>query len=195
MVGVPFGKEGGSVFLFRDERAYESTDLASLKLVARQLSHAKERSRLRAALEHRDLEAIQALSSALRVPGRHHRGAHRPHPASRRVRDARARLRARGGPRRPLRGHLARYRQDRGPGPHPEQARPPFSEEEWEIMRRHPEIGANILSSIAGFERISEAVLTHHEHFDGGRLSQGPHRESGYRWRPGSSRRWTPTTP
>ena len=34
-------------------------------------------------------------------------------------------------------------------------------------MRCHPEIGADILRKIEGFERIAWATLTHHERFDG----------------------------
>jgi putative nucleotidyltransferase with HDIG domain len=42
-----------------------------------------------------------------------------------------------------------------------------LSEHEWEIMRRHPEIGAEMLSGISGLERVRAAVLAHHERFDG----------------------------
>lgn len=34
-------------------------------------------------------------------------------------------------------------------------------------MRRHPEIGADILGKIGGSERIAQAALTHHERVDG----------------------------
>ena len=39
--------------------------------------------------------------------------------------------------------------------------------EEWRAMRRHPEIGADIVGRIAGFENVVEAVLAHHERHDG----------------------------
>jgi len=42
-----------------------------------------------------------------------------------------------------------------------------LNEDEWEVMKRHPSIGADILAKIAGFERVSEATLAHHERFDG----------------------------
>jgi putative nucleotidyltransferase with HDIG domain len=38
---------------------------------------------------------------------------------------------------------------------------------EWIIVRRHPEMGAKILSRIVGFERVCAAVAAHHERFDG----------------------------
>ncbi len=42
-----------------------------------------------------------------------------------------------------------------------------LDEREWEIMRRHPEIGADILGKIGGFESIARTALTHHERVDG----------------------------
>ncbi len=42
-----------------------------------------------------------------------------------------------------------------------------LNEREWEIIRRHPEVGAWMLSGIAGFERVRAAVVAHHERFDG----------------------------
>ncbi len=44
----------------------------------------------------------------------------------------------------------------------------PLSPEEWIEMRRHPEIGHQILSGIAFLKKaISQIVLTHHEKYDG----------------------------
>jgi putative nucleotidyltransferase with HDIG domain len=42
-----------------------------------------------------------------------------------------------------------------------------LSEAEWKIVRRHPEIGAELLSEIAWCERVCAAVAAHHERFDG----------------------------
>lgn len=39
--------------------------------------------------------------------------------------------------------------------------------EEWELMKRHPEIGVKILGSVPYFDRISGWVLYHHERVDG----------------------------
>ena len=43
----------------------------------------------------------------------------------------------------------------------------PLSDEEWEDMRRHPEIGYHILRSVNEFAEIAEYVLAHHERIDG----------------------------
>jgi HD-GYP domain-containing protein (c-di-GMP phosphodiesterase class II) len=42
-----------------------------------------------------------------------------------------------------------------------------LTEEEWEIMRRHPKIGADIVGKIPGFGTGAEAILAHHERHDG----------------------------
>ena len=55
---------GGAVFLARKERPYSEAEGISLKLVARQLAHARERSRLYASLERTSMEAISALAAA-----------------------------------------------------------------------------------------------------------------------------------
>lgn len=38
---------------------------------------------------------------------------------------------------------------------------------EWRAMRRHPQIGADIVGRIAGFDDVVEAVRSHHERHDG----------------------------
>ena len=42
-----------------------------------------------------------------------------------------------------------------------------LDEEEWRVMRRHPEIGHDILKSIGFLERSAALVLAHQERFDG----------------------------
>ncbi|MDO8671515.1 MAG: HD domain-containing protein, partial [Dehalococcoidia bacterium] len=42
-----------------------------------------------------------------------------------------------------------------------------LTEPEWEVMKRHPEVGHNILSRFPQYQRGKELVLTHHERFDG----------------------------
>jgi len=42
-----------------------------------------------------------------------------------------------------------------------------LTKEEYEIVKRHPEIGAEILSSIRQFEEIVPAIRHHHERYDG----------------------------
>ena len=38
---------------------------------------------------------------------------------------------------------------------------------EWEVMKRHPEMGVKIVEPIGFSERATEIILCHHEHFDG----------------------------
>lgn len=42
-----------------------------------------------------------------------------------------------------------------------------LSDEEWVLMKRHPQIGADILNQSPHFARISAIILHHHERFDG----------------------------
>lgn len=42
-----------------------------------------------------------------------------------------------------------------------------LSDEEWNVMRRHPEVGERILVGIPGLESVARAVRHEHEHFDG----------------------------
>jgi len=49
----------------------------------------------------------------------------------------------------------------------------PLTETEWGVMRRHPEIGHQILASVPSLEKISTIVLTHHEHYDGSGYPKG----------------------
>jgi HD-GYP domain-containing protein (c-di-GMP phosphodiesterase class II) len=43
----------------------------------------------------------------------------------------------------------------------------PLSEEEWQIMRQHPEKGYRIAQSTTDLAGISELILKHHERWDG----------------------------
>ena len=42
-----------------------------------------------------------------------------------------------------------------------------LNDEEWELMKKHPEIGADILSKSPHFSRIAAIILHHHERWDG----------------------------
>lgn len=42
-----------------------------------------------------------------------------------------------------------------------------LNDEEWKIMKKHPEIGANILKKSSYLKELAEIVLFHHERFDG----------------------------
>ena len=49
----------------------------------------------------------------------------------------------------------------------------PLTEEEWKSIKKHPEIGCRIASSIPEMKRVSEYILTHHERWDGSGYPQG----------------------
>ena len=49
----------------------------------------------------------------------------------------------------------------------------PLDEAEWAIMRRHPEWGAEMVSSVPGLERLGALVGSHHERWDGGGYPEG----------------------
>ena len=42
-----------------------------------------------------------------------------------------------------------------------------LNEDEWAVMKKHPETGYKIISSNPAFEQAAEIVRSHHEHFDG----------------------------
>ncbi len=43
----------------------------------------------------------------------------------------------------------------------------PLTDEEWAIMRTHPELGFEMVSDVRQLERAREIILNHHERFDG----------------------------
>jgi putative nucleotidyltransferase with HDIG domain len=43
----------------------------------------------------------------------------------------------------------------------------PLSEDEWEIMRRHPDIGADMIAQHSALEEVAPIVRHHHERWDG----------------------------
>jgi response regulator RpfG family c-di-GMP phosphodiesterase/signal transduction histidine kinase len=43
----------------------------------------------------------------------------------------------------------------------------PLTSEEWEIMKKHPELGANLLGHFETYKAISAVILAHQEHIDG----------------------------
>jgi hypothetical protein len=50
----------------------------------------------------------------------------------------------------------------------------PLDAEEWEAMRRHPEIGARLLASLDGLQAAAPLVLHHQERWDGGTAGDFP---------------------
>ena len=49
----------------------------------------------------------------------------------------------------------------------------PLTEEEWAIMRRHPQIGARVVRPLGLSEVVVDVVLYHHERWDGAGYPQG----------------------
>ena len=43
-----------------------------------------------------------------------------------------------------------------------------LEDEEWDLMRRHPEIGVKVLKSVKSFDSIGDWIMYHHERVDGG---------------------------
>ncbi len=43
----------------------------------------------------------------------------------------------------------------------------PLSDDEWEMMKKHPQIGANIITPVTSLAHVAPFILAHHEHFDG----------------------------
>ena len=43
----------------------------------------------------------------------------------------------------------------------------PLNDEEWKIMKTHPELGANLLGHFDSYREIAAVILAHQEHFDG----------------------------
>ena len=49
----------------------------------------------------------------------------------------------------------------------------PLTDEEWEVMRRHPVDGAEVLEQIANLKEMALNVRYHHERYDGGGYPEG----------------------
>jgi len=48
-----------------------------------------------------------------------------------------------------------------------------LTESEWELIRRHPEIGERIALSVPDLNNVAETILSHHEHWNGMGYPQG----------------------
>lgn len=48
-----------------------------------------------------------------------------------------------------------------------------LTEDEWETMRRHPAIGANVVSHVGSLARLAPIIRSHHERYDGAGYPQG----------------------
>jgi putative nucleotidyltransferase with HDIG domain len=49
----------------------------------------------------------------------------------------------------------------------------PLTEREWEVMKAHPEIGAQMIRGLSGMENIASLILSHHERLDGSGYPRG----------------------
>jgi putative nucleotidyltransferase with HDIG domain len=49
----------------------------------------------------------------------------------------------------------------------------PLSEEQWEVVRRHPADGARIVRRVDGYGPVADIVLSHHERWDGAGYPHG----------------------
>jgi putative two-component system response regulator len=49
----------------------------------------------------------------------------------------------------------------------------PLNEEEWAVMRRHPELGAERLGKFDGYREVAKIVLAHQEYYDGSGYPRG----------------------
>jgi len=54
----------------------------------------------------------------------------------------------------------------------------PLTEDEFAILRGHPQLGVEVLRAVPNCERVAEAVLSHHEAFDGSGFPFGLRGES-----------------
>jgi putative nucleotidyltransferase with HDIG domain len=52
-----------------------------------------------------------------------------------------------------------------------------LTDEEWELMRKHPEIGYNMLSQVKFLQGPAELILAHHERWDGEGYPKGLHED------------------
>jgi len=49
----------------------------------------------------------------------------------------------------------------------------PLTEEEWTVMRTHPQLGALLVADVRQLEKAREVILAHHERFDGNGYPSG----------------------
>lgn len=166
VVGARIGRSGGHFYMFRLSPGYTQAEEDALRLVARQLARAQERSRLYQTIENATLEVTESLAAALEsrdgTTGSHiNRTQGMVEGVARGLGLDAGKVRA---------ARFAAVLHDIGKIGVPDAVlnKPgQLNEKEWEVMRRHPITGAKILSGISGFERVADAVDKHHERFDG----------------------------
>ncbi len=53
----------------------------------------------------------------------------------------------------------------------------PLDDQEWDVMRRHPQVGYDLLTHLPTFTGAANLVLAHHEAFDGSGYPRGLKRD------------------
>jgi len=169
-VSVPILRRGDllGVLTFADERpgAFGRADLLMVEAIAASLALGLRCSQLRAEAEAGYLACIRGLANALEAKDPGTRGhslriAHFCREVGRALDFPRER-----------REHLeaAAYLHDIGKIGIPESVlhKPgPLTATEWELVRRHPEMGAEILRGLPSMGEVSRFVESHHERLDG----------------------------
>jgi len=49
----------------------------------------------------------------------------------------------------------------------------PLSDDEWRLMRDHPDYGFRLARTVPGFSTVAHVIRQHHEHYDGSGYPQG----------------------
>jgi HD-GYP domain-containing protein (c-di-GMP phosphodiesterase class II) len=154
----------------RDHSIIETSHLVDL--IAGQLSNAILRVRLNERLSDTTLEIVQALTKALEARDLSS-GIHSQHMANLSHRLA---IRLGCSEKDSLDVYWAALLHDIGKiGIEDNILRKPgeLTEDEWAIMKNHPQIGAKIIQGMTGLDSIAPLILAHHERYDGSGYPQG----------------------
>jgi HD-GYP domain-containing protein (c-di-GMP phosphodiesterase class II) len=161
---------GADEVTIRDHSIIETSHLVDL--IAGQLSNAILRVRLNERLSDTTLEIVQALTKALEARDLSS-GIHSQHMANLSHRLA---IRLGCSEKDSLDVYWAALLHDIGKiGIEDNILRKPgeLTEDEWAIMRNHPQIGAKIIQGMTGLDSIAPLILCHHERLDGTGYPQG----------------------
>jgi HD-GYP domain-containing protein (c-di-GMP phosphodiesterase class II) len=161
---------GADGYTTKDQSIIESTHLVDL--IAGQLSNAILRVRLNEKLSGTTLEVVQALTKALEARDL----SSSIHSQTMANLSHRLAIRLGCSDKESLDIYWAALLHDIGKiGIEDNILRKPDSltENEWKIMRKHPQIGAKIIQGMTGLDSIAPLILMHHERMDGSGYPQG----------------------